>query len=642
MAAATAPQAQSGNNAFKDKEKPMAVRNGNIMAARAVADAIRTSLGPRGMDKMIQTGKGSTIITNDGNTMLKDMSVMHPAAKMLVDLSAAQDVEAGDGTTSVVVIAGSLLGAADRLLAKGIHPTVTSESFQRAAAAAVETLHEMSHPISLSDRNTLVQAASTSLSSKIVSQFSYLLGPIAVDAVLKTIDMKTADNVDLKNIRIIKKVGGTIEDTEMVDGLVLNQPIIKGAGGPSRMEKAKIGLIQFQISAPKPDMENTVVVNDYRQMDKIIKEERTYLLNICKKIKAKKCNVLLIQKSILRDAVNDLALHFLSKMNILCVKDIERDEIEFISKSTGCKPIADIEYFTEDKLGFADLIEEVSSSGSRIVKITGVSSKNAGQTVSIVCRGANSLVLDEAERSLHDALCVIRCLVKKKALIAGGGAPEIAIAQALGHKARELTGTEAICWRAFADAMEIIPTTLAENAGLNSIKVVTDLRHRHEFGEKNAGVSIRSGGVKNSMKDENVLQPLLVSTSAIELAAETVKMLLRIDDIALSRVWTYGYDADVIGGLFRASGKDIVSQHGWNLAVRLEREVDNEVIVSYRRLGSFTLMEYIRIRSSLWRHSRQGRMIMARTSLLQQQEAYTDLQVKATQTTTTQFMYSVV
>ena len=202
--------------------------------------------------------------------MLKDMSVMHPAAKMLVDLSAAQDVEAGDGTTSVVVIAGSLLGAADRLLAKGniscspqelktkrfegIHPTVISESFQRAAAAAVETLTEMSHPISLSDRATLLQAASTSLSSKIVSQYSNLLGPIAVDAVLKTIDQKTADNVDLKNIRIIKKVGGTIEDSEMVDGLVLNQPVIKSGGGPARMEKARIGLIQFQLSPPKPDV----------------------------------------------------------------------------------------------------------------------------------------------------------------------------------------------------------------------------------------------------------------------------------------------------------------------------------------------------------------------------------------------------
>ena len=180
-------------------------------------------------------------------------------------------------------------------------------------------------------------------------------------------------------------------------------------------------------------------------------------------------------------------------------------------------------------------MEEVSSLGSRTVKITGVTSKSAGQTVSIVCHGANNLVLDESERSLHDALCVIRCLVKKKALIAGGGAPEIAIASSLSKQSRQLTGTEAICWKAFADAMEVIPTTLAENAGLNSIKVVTDLRHRHEFGEKNAGVSIRSGGVKSSMKDENVLQPLLVSTSAVELAAETVKMLLRIDDIALSR-----------------------------------------------------------------------------------------------------------
>lgn len=264
--------------------------------------------------------------------MLKDMAVMHPAAKMLVDLSAAQDVEAGDGTTSVVVIAGSLLGAADRLLAKGIHPTVISESFQRAAAAAVQTLEDMSHPISLSDRATLLQAASTSLSSKIVSQHSNLLSPMAVDAVLKTIDQKTADNVDLKNIRIVKKVGGTIEDSEMIDGLVLNQPVVKSGGGPARMEKAKIALIQFQLSPPKPDMENQIVVNDYRQMDKILKEERTYLLNMVKKIKKAKCNVLLIQKSILRDAVNDLSLHFLAKLNILAVKDIERDEVEFICK----------------------------------------------------------------------------------------------------------------------------------------------------------------------------------------------------------------------------------------------------------------------------------------------------------------------
>ncbi|CAI4216511.1 unnamed protein product [Parascedosporium putredinis] len=473
-----------GESTFRDKEKPVAVRSSNIVAARAVADAIRTSLGPRGMDKMIRSGKGETIITNDGNTMLKSMSVLHPTAKMLVNLSTAQDVEAGDGTTSVVVICGSLLGAADRLLNKGIHPSVISESFQRAAAASVEILHEMSQPIQLTDTAALLQAANTSLSSKIVSQYSGLLGPMAV--------------------------GGTIEDSELVDGLVLEQPVLKSGGGPARMEKARIGLIQFQLSPPKPDMENTIAVNDYRQMDKIVKEERQYLLNIVKKIKKAKCN-----------------------LGILAVKDIERDEVEFICKSTGCKPIADIDSFTEDKLGSADLVEEVQSSGSRMVKVTGT--RSLGKTVSVVVRGANSLILDEAERSLHDAHCVVRCLVKKKALIAGGGAPEIEIAAQLSKQARTLTGAEAICFKAFADALEVIPTTLAENAGLNSIKVVTELRHRHEMGEKNAGVSIKSGGVNSNIAKENVLQPLLVSTSAIELAAETVKMILRIDDIALSR-----------------------------------------------------------------------------------------------------------
>jgi T-complex protein 1 subunit delta len=535
--ATAAPQAAPSSTSFKDKEKPMAVRTSNILAARAVADAIRTSLGPRGMDKMIQTPKGNTIITNDGNTMLRDMSVMHPAARMLVDLSAAQDVEAGDGTTSVVVIAGSLLGAAERLLGKGIHPTVISESFQRAAAAAVEILHNMSRPINLMDRATLLQAASTSLSSKIVSQHSSLLGPMAVDSVLKVVDPKTAENVDLRNIRIVKKVGGTIEDSEMVDGLVLNQSVIKSSGGPTRIEKARIGLIQFQLSPPKPDMENQIVVNDYRQMDKILKEERQYLLNMVKKIQKTKCNVLLIQKSILRDAVNDLSLHFLSRLKILAIKDIERDEVEFLCKSLGCKPVANVDSFTEDKLGTADLVEEVQASGAKYVKITGIKTpaNAANQTVSIVARGANNLILDEAERSLHDALCVIRCLVKKRALIAGGGAPEIEVANALAMRARELTGTESICWKAFAEAMEVIPTTLAENAGLNSIKVVTDLRHRHAQGQVNAGVSIRSGGVKDDITEENILQPLLVSTSAIELAAETVKMIMRIDDIALSR-----------------------------------------------------------------------------------------------------------
>ncbi|CAK4032832.1 T-complex 1 subunit delta [Lecanosticta acicola] len=534
--------ANAGNNAFKDKSKPQAVREANITAARAVADAIRTSLGPRGMDKMIQTGKGETIITNDGNTMLKDMSVMHPAAKMLVDLANAQDIEAGDGTTSVVVIAGSLLGAAERLLAKGIHPTIISESFQRAAARAVQILEDISVPINLADRQTLLKAASTSLSSKIVSQ-EPKLAPMAVDAVLKTINPNNAQNVDLRNVRILKKAGGVIDDSEMVDGLVLSQQAIKSAGGPTRIEKAKIGLIQFQLSPPKPDMENQIVVNDYRQMDKILKEERTYLLNMVKKIKKAKCNVLLIQKSILRDAVNDLSLHFLYKLGIMCIKDIERDEVEFICISTGCKPIADIDSFTEDKLGSADLVEEVSGLGSRYTRVSGVKhpNPNAPRTVSIVARGANPLILDEAERSLHDAMCVVRCLVKKRALLPGGGAPEMAVATQLSKDALTSQYPDSTCFKAFADALEIIPVTLAENAGLNSIKVVTELRARQAKGETNVGVSIKRGGVgvmggeEKSSAGEGVMQPLLVSTSAFELASETVKMILRIDDIALSR-----------------------------------------------------------------------------------------------------------
>lgn len=528
MSAAVAPS----NATFRNREKPQEVRKANIVAARAVADAIRTSLGPKGMDKMIKTKSGEVIISNDGHTILKHMAVLHPAAKMLVDLSGAQDVEAGDGTTSVVVVTGALLGAAQNLLDKGIHPTIISEAFQKAAQRSCDIFLGMSHKISLEDRDSLIKAANTSLSSKIVAQHSNLLGPIAVDAILK-VTKKDAKNVDLNDIRLVKQAGGTIDDTEMIDGVVLTQTAVKNAGGPMRMEKAKIGLVQFQLSPPKPDMENNIVVNDYRQMDKILKEERAYILNICKQIKKAKCNVLLIQKSILRDAVNDLALHFLSKLNIMVVKDIERDDVEFISKSLGCKPIADIASFTESRLASADLIEEVESSGSKIVKITGIKSAY-NPTVSVICRGANNQILDEAERSLHDALCVIRCLVKERALIAGGGAAEIEASRTLLKEANSLSGAEQLCLAEFAKALEVIPTTLAENAGLNPIEIVTDLRNKHENGEREAGISVRRSGATNTYS-EHVLQPVLVNTSAITLGAETVKSILRIDDIAVSR-----------------------------------------------------------------------------------------------------------
>lgn len=346
-------------------------------------------------------------------------------------------------------------------------------------------------------------------------------------------DASASASVDLRDVRIVKKVGGTIDDTELIQGgLVLEQNVVGGSGGPTRMEKAKIAVCQFQLSSPKPDMDNQIVVNDYRQMDKILKEERQYLLNMCKKIKKTGCNVLLLQKSILRDAVNDLALHFLAKLKILVVKDIERDEIEFVTRTLGAKPIADIEAFTDDKLASADLVDEVQQSGARVCKITGI--KNMGRTVSVLCTGANSLVLEESERSLHDALCVVRCLVKKRALIAGGGAPEVHISRLLASHAQTLKGMEAYCFQAYAEALEIIPTTLAENAGLNPIAIVTELRNRHALGERTAGINVRKGQITNIL-EENVLQPLLVNTSAISLASECVSLILKIDDLLLAR-----------------------------------------------------------------------------------------------------------
>lgn len=512
---------------YQDKEKPREIRFSNITAAKAVADAIRTSLGPRGMDKMIQASNGDVTITNDGATILKQMQVLHPAAKMLVELSKAQDIEAGDGTTSVVVIAGSLMDACAKLLAKGIHPTSISEAFKKASVKSLEIIEGLAIPLDLSDRETLLQSANTALSSKVVSQYSNILSPIAVDAVLHVIDPAKATNVDLRDIRIVKKLGGTVEDTELIEGLVFDQKT-HGATGPNKVEKAKVGLIQFCISPPKTDMDNSVIVSDYTQMDRVLREERQYILDIVKQIKKAGCNVLLIQKSILRDAVSDLALHFLAKMKIMVVKDIERDDIEFIVKSLGCRPIASLDHFVPEALGSADLVEEVQIGSSKIVKITGIA--NPGKTVSVLIRGSNKLFLEEADRSIHDALCVIRCLVKKRALIAGGGAPEIELALQLAQYANTLAGMEQYCFRAFAEALEIIPFTLAENAGLNPIATVTELRNRHAKGEKTAGINVRKGAITNIL-EENVVQPLLITNSAIHLATETVCSIMKIDDI---------------------------------------------------------------------------------------------------------------
>lgn len=534
-AAIQAPPRSSSSKteSYVDNKRKDDVRHANISAACAIADAVRTSLGPKGMDKMISTPTGDVIITNDGATILNTMQALQPAAKMLVELSKSQDSAAGDGTTTVVVVAGSLLKHSLSLLSHGVHPTVVSDSLHKLSLRAVDVLTAMAVPLELSDRDSLVKSAATSLNSKVVSQYSSLLAPLAVDAVLSVVDPDKPDLVDLRDVKIVKKLGGTVDDTHLVRGLVFDKKVSRSGGGPTRVDNAKIAVIQFQISPPKTDIEQSIVVSDYSQMDRILKEERNYILSIIKKIRATGCNVLLIQKSILRDAVTDLSLHYLAKAKILVIKDVERDEIEFITKTLNCLPIANIEHFREEKLGFADCVEEVSlGDGGKIVQITGI--KDMGRTTTVLVRGSNQLVLDEAERSLHDALCVVRCLVKKQFLIAGGGAPEIEMSRQLGAWAKVLQGMESYCVREFAEALEVIPYTLAENAGLDPISIVTELRNRHAQGEINAGINVRKGQITNIL-EENVVQPLLVSTSAITLATECVRMILKIDDIITVR-----------------------------------------------------------------------------------------------------------
>eukprot|EP01130_Rhizamoeba_saxonica_P001738 TRINITY_DN11593_c0_g1_i1.p1 TRINITY_DN11593_c0_g1~~TRINITY_DN11593_c0_g1_i1.p1 ORF type:complete len:540 (-),score=127.54 TRINITY_DN11593_c0_g1_i1:33-1607(-) len=508
------------------------VRENNVLAAKAVADAIRTSLGPRGMDKMISDAKGNVIITNDGATILQEMELLHPTAKMLVDLAKAQDVETGDGTTSVTVIAGALLTAAQKLLNMGIHPTKIAEGFLNASKDAVNILREIARPIDLSDRSSLLESAMTSLDSKVVSQYSDLLAPIAVDAVLNVIDPETATNVDLRNIKIVKKVGGTIDESSLVDGLVFTQIASSAAGGPTFIENAKIGLIQFQLSDPKTAMDGNIVIKDYNEMDRFLKQRRLHIFKMCKAIRATGCNVLLIQKSILRDATSDLSLSYLAKMKIMVIKDIERSDIEFISKTIGAIPCASIESFNESKLGSAGLVEQVSTSGGKIVKVTGIPTET--KSVSVLLRGVNTLVLDEADRSLHDALCVVRSLVKEKFLISGGGSPEIEVAIRLEQISRTLSDVFPVIYRAYAEALEVIPYTLAENAGLYPIEIVTELRKVHLEDQSSMGINVKSGTVSD-MYEEGVIQPLLVSTSALELATQTVVMILKIDDVILAR-----------------------------------------------------------------------------------------------------------
>ena len=536
MSQQSAPAASATNPpAFQGQDRPTDVRMSCILAAKSVADAVRSSLGPRGMDKLIQEKNGEVIITNDGATILKHMGAAHPAAKLMVSMSQAQDVAAGDGTTSVVIFAGAFLSACKTLLERKLHPSLVSDALRIATDEAIKILDQMRIPFGQGEafteqeREILIDSARTSLSSKLASQWSDILAPLAVDAVLRVHDGK---HVDLNDIRVVQRVGGVIDDSELVDGVVFPHHFQRQSGDARKINNAKIALIQFQISPPKTDMESQVILNDYAQMDRVQREQRKYILNIVNAIAKTGANVILLQKSVLRDAISDTALHFLNKKGIIVVKDIDREEVDFVCRTIGCQPIASVEGLSADKLGFAETVEEVTTAGGAIIKIMGL--KKVSKTVTVLLRGSNELIIGEAERSLHDALCVIRSLVYERYLLPGGGAPEVELAIKLSKKADEIGGEIGHCIRAFADSLDIVPYTLAENAGLAPLDVVTQLREAHSSGKMYYGVSVVACGPAD-MKEEEVLQPYLVTKSAVTFASETVRMILKVDDILATR-----------------------------------------------------------------------------------------------------------
>lgn len=511
----------------ESNEKQADVRVSNIQAAKGIFDLIRTSLGPRGLDKMVTTPKGDVLITNDGATIMKQLEARHPAARMLIELSQSQDIEAGDGTTTVVVLAGRLLSNCLDLFKLGIHPTAISEAYQAACDEAVKVVMSIARPIDLKNREELINICKTTLSSKVITNHSAHLAPLILDSVLR---VSEHDNVDLSRIHVIKRLGGTVDESMLTTGLAFAR---RPTEGPGFCEKVKLGIARFCISPPKTDMEANLIVHDSDAIDRLLEQERKLTAKMCKKIASAGCNVLLLQKSIMREAVSDMALHFLKKLKVTVIDDIEREEIEFIATTTGATPVATIDEFTSDKLGSMGELTVVD--GVTYISRDPANEAENVKTCTIIVRGANKLILDEAVRSVHDGLCAVRCLVKKGFIIPGGAAVETEIARCLYERSHSQTGVGQYCMRAFADAFEIIPLTLAENAGLSPITTLTELRRVHKEGGTTYGLDITRGGEISEMFSLNIIQPALVTISAITLATETTRMLLKIDDIVLGR-----------------------------------------------------------------------------------------------------------
>jgi thermosome len=499
----------------------------NILAAKVITETIKTTLGPQGMDKMLVSGMGDVVITNDGATIMKELDVQHPAAKMLVEIAKSQDSEVGDGTTTVVVLAGGLLTKAEKLLDQDVHPTVIVEGYKKAAEKALEILQSLAIDIKPDDEKMLKLIAMTSMSTKATVGTSDHLGTLATKAIHHVMEERDGKiTADIDRIKVLKKKGESMEQSELVTGIVVDKEIAHPQM-PKQVKTAKIALLNAKLEIEKTEFDAKININSPDQMKGFLDEEESMLREMTEKVAKSGANVIFCEKSI-----DDLALHFLAKKNIMAIKNVSSGDMEKLAKATGGTIQASTKDIPSEGLGEAKLVEEVKIGDDKLIYVRDCKDPHS---VTVMIRGGSDHVVDEAERSFHDALCVVRNAVEDGKIVAGGGAPEAETAKQLRDYALKVGGREQLAIEAYAEALEAIPLTIAENSGLDPIDIMVELRSKHANPQnKWFGVQVKTGKIADMLAD-NIIEPLRVKQQAVKSATEAACMLLRIDDVISSK-----------------------------------------------------------------------------------------------------------
>ena len=504
------------------QQKGRDAQKNNIAAAKLVAELVKTSLGPRGLDKMLVDSLGDVTITNDGATILKEIDAQHPAAKMMVEISKTIDTEVGDGTTSSVVFAGSLLEKAEKLLEKDVHSTLIVDGYQAASLKSLELLADLAKSVKPDDSESLIKIAKTSMQSKLVSDDSESLSKLIVSAVLKIADKNENDySVDLDNLKVEKKSGGSIQDTTLINGIVLDKEVVH-SGMPTKIQKAKIALVNAALEVEKTEVSSEIRISDPSQMQMFLEEENRMLKGMVDKLRSVGANVLICQKGI-----DDIVQHYLSKQGILAVRRVKESDMTKLSKATGGRITSNLDDISEKDLGSAEIVQQKKIESDKWVFIEGCSNPHA---VTVLIRGGSQRVVDEADRSIHDALMVVKDVIEKPLIVAGGGSPEAYLAGKLKQWADSFDGREQLAIKQYAESLESIPLTIAENAGMDPIDSIIALRAKQNSGEQTTGINAREGKI-GDVYSLDIVEPLAVKEQIIKSATEAACMILRIDDV---------------------------------------------------------------------------------------------------------------